>query len=193
MSTNNTYGLSSPAAWKIRREAARIAPRHAERVLDAACGTGLLFRENDIVPNAVRVCLDNSAERLRQAPPDCTLIQGDIFAPPPMPGPFDVIFLLNTLYNLGDVHMAARAVASLSSHLAADGVIIADIRNAGNWLLQLRYAFYRWTGRFAPTAHKVSDMTAALAAKHLVVLQTVPIGAAIPFATLLVIGRSEGN
>ncbi len=191
MRTEDLCRLSSPAARKVRLAAVRIAPPHAQRVLDAACGTGLLFRETNIYPGAARICLDSSADRLRHVAPGCIAIHGDLFAPPPLPGPFDVIFLLNTLYNLGDTGTAVRALQSLSKHLAQRGVIIADIRNAAHPILRLRYALYRLLGRFAPTAHSLRQVTSTAAERGLRVLRIVPVGRPLPFAYLLVLSPAE--
>ena len=153
--------FNSHMARKVRRLAAELAPQNITRALDAACGTGLLFRETAISRGGLRVCLDQSAEFLSNCGDDCTKILGDIFAPPPMPAPFDAIFLLNTLYNLQSIQDVERVFAALEPLLAHDGVLLADIRNADNLLVRARYRMCRACGRFAPTAHRLSDIEAA--------------------------------
>lgn len=182
---NEPRHFNSQMARKVRRLAADLAPSNVTRALDAACGTGLLFRETDIARGGLRLCLDQSAEFLNHCGDDCTKIVGDIFAPPLMPAPFDAIFLLNTLYNLRSVDEVARAFAAIEPLLAPDGVLITDIRNADSLLVRSRYGICRALGQFTPTAYRLSDVEQAAGQHGLIIRDTRRIGWPMPLAYVL--------
>ncbi len=191
MNVDDYYRLRTLGMRLCRRVAAEMAPEGATRVLDAACGTGLLFRETNACTGAVRVCLDKSPEFLAHVPDDCVPVVGDLLDPPDLPGPFDVIFLLNTIYNLGGTDTAVKAVGSLSRLLAPGGIILADIRNPAHPILRLRYLMEKLRGRFVPTAHSLKKMRRALARRGLRVRRARPIGWLIPFGYVLEVVLAE--
>ncbi|RUL77605.1 class I SAM-dependent methyltransferase [Dyella choica] len=107
------------AAPELRRAIASLDLEPGARCLDAGCGTGeaLPWLRDAAGANGTVIGMDLSTAHLSvaraQIPADVALIQADLTKPPIQPGSFDLIWSVNTINHVCDLHSGLAALRNL--------------------------------------------------------------------------------
>jgi ubiquinone/menaquinone biosynthesis C-methylase UbiE len=115
----------------VRSAVARLKVRAGDRVLDAACGTGLTVRRYQR-PGVRTVALDLSLQSLRylrRQLPAVDLVCGDLTSLPFAEGAFDKVLCANALQHLPDADHRSRTVAELARVARPGGRVVVTAHN----------------------------------------------------------------